>query len=425
SYTGAWTAVAPDGTVYATDDVRMYALSSDGGLLWVLDGAGGGRPISLDAEGTIYTALGRIVQAIDPAGTPVWSFDPGDSTSLVTGPGLGPDGHLYAAQDLGLGAFSLTTGGELRWDDPGDPTILSFSGGNWRTSFGDDRVYFPVKINASAAPALWVFEPSGNQRWYSGDLPENFGSAAQLDPFGRLIVIWGQVGMMAVSPDGEVIWVATPASPIGTLVRPAVGPDGTVYTASFFGSDFWAIHPDGTTRFLIENGPYEQMEKLAVTPDGDVVLAGNQAGFGLGGAISGYDAVTGALTFRISLTDAQGLSQSVWAKEPSYSPDGGIAYVTTRFAGEGPPGVLYAVAVGPSCGAASDLRLASVEGGSAVWLTWGDTWDAASYSVHEDLQPDGDFSAQTGTAPSGSVGLTVPMPVESKYYRVTPQCESH
>ena len=39
---GGWfMAAAPDGTVYASDISRVYALTPDGGLLWVASGAGG------------------------------------------------------------------------------------------------------------------------------------------------------------------------------------------------------------------------------------------------------------------------------------------------------------------------------------------------------------------------------------------------
>ena len=55
--------VAPDGTIYTSDLNNLFALSPDGGLLWVAQGAGGGRPISLGADGTIYTG-GSLGEAI-------------------------------------------------------------------------------------------------------------------------------------------------------------------------------------------------------------------------------------------------------------------------------------------------------------------------------------------------------------------------
>ncbi len=53
---GQFITVAPNGTVYASDLTKLYALTPDGGLLWVVAGAGRRRPISLGPDGTIYTA---------------------------------------------------------------------------------------------------------------------------------------------------------------------------------------------------------------------------------------------------------------------------------------------------------------------------------------------------------------------------------
>jgi hypothetical protein len=65
---GSFVTVAPDGTVYASDLSKLYALTPDGDLLWVASGAGGRRPISVGADGTIYAA-GNLIKAFNPDGT--------------------------------------------------------------------------------------------------------------------------------------------------------------------------------------------------------------------------------------------------------------------------------------------------------------------------------------------------------------------
>ncbi|MHC4100934.1 MAG: hypothetical protein ACYSW1_08675, partial [Planctomycetota bacterium] len=110
-------AVAPDGTIYTSDSARLYALSPDGALLWVHQGAGLGGPISLGADGTIYTG-GYLVKAINPDGTLQWQFPIQTGLVMLAGPNVGPDGNIYAIQDSdlegnGYGVFALDPDGNL------------------------------------------------------------------------------------------------------------------------------------------------------------------------------------------------------------------------------------------------------------------------------------------------------------------------
>ena len=93
---GSFLTVAPNGTIYASDLSKLYALSPDGDLLWVASAAGGRRPISIGADGTIYTA-GNLVKAINPDGSLKWQF--ANSGELTAGPNVGPDGNIYAVHN--------------------------------------------------------------------------------------------------------------------------------------------------------------------------------------------------------------------------------------------------------------------------------------------------------------------------------------
>ncbi len=62
NFGGGLVTVAPDGTVYASDLTKLYALTPDGDLLWVASGAGGRRPISVGGKipaGAYAEARGR------------------------------------------------------------------------------------------------------------------------------------------------------------------------------------------------------------------------------------------------------------------------------------------------------------------------------------------------------------------------------
>ena len=86
AFTGAFVALGADGTVYATDISRMYALTPDGGLKWVFAGAGGRRPITFGFDGTIYTGA-RGVVAVNPNGTLEWQFAPPTGPRVDRRPG--------------------------------------------------------------------------------------------------------------------------------------------------------------------------------------------------------------------------------------------------------------------------------------------------------------------------------------------------
>ncbi|MFG0259026.1 MAG: PQQ-binding-like beta-propeller repeat protein, partial [Phycisphaerales bacterium JB041] len=128
---GAAVSVGPDGTVYASDADTLYALTPAGTLRWERAGLGGGRQIDFLADGTVIAAADTAIHALDPAdGVDLWSFGfdgNGSRESIEVGPNVGPDGNIYAVTStdgqFGLGAFSLTPTGTLRWADEGQPRL--------------------------------------------------------------------------------------------------------------------------------------------------------------------------------------------------------------------------------------------------------------------------------------------------------------
>jgi hypothetical protein len=197
-------ALGPDGTIYTSDDVRLYALNPDGGLKWVVDGAGGGRPISFGADGTIYTggAPGTLVWAINPDGTVRWNLPNTVGLALLAGPNIGPDGNIYAVQDSlggtgGLGHFSLDPDGNLRFSEV---LFFSFVGGNSEITFGDGQWYGSWEFNPSGPATVHVFDmDNGNVLWTGSDIGVSANGYPVLDAFGRLLLAWGQIGVVAVT----------------------------------------------------------------------------------------------------------------------------------------------------------------------------------------------------------------------------------
>ena len=158
---------AADGRIYVSDLARLYALSPDGGLLWVVEGAGGGRPISFGADGTIYTggAPGTIVWALNPDGSARWTIPTSVNQPLLAGPNVGPDGNIYAVQDTssgeGLGQFAVDPDGNVLFSVV---QFLSFAGGNSEITFGEDRFYASWEVNASGPPGELRSKKKGRRR---------------------------------------------------------------------------------------------------------------------------------------------------------------------------------------------------------------------------------------------------------------------
>jgi hypothetical protein len=177
-YPGDFVGVGPDGTVYVTDDenvtveARMYALTPDGGLKWVVSGAGGARPIAVGPDRTIYTGAYGLT-ALNPDGTVKWQ-GPSEARILLVGPSVGPDGNIYAADNTrwgeGLGAFCVDPEGNLLWSDP-NPGIQSSRSSNSEIRFAsllEDRLYFCIYSDGGTPPIAWAFDYDGQLQWSQG-----------------------------------------------------------------------------------------------------------------------------------------------------------------------------------------------------------------------------------------------------------------
>jgi hypothetical protein len=342
---GYFTAVAPDGTIYASDNLRLYAFSPDGGLLWVHEGAGGRRPISLMADGTIITG-GNLIKAINPDGTLRWQFTaPATNQTLLAGPSIGPNGNIFAVQDSdlegsGLGTFSLDPDGNLLWTGV---QFVSFSGSNSEIVFGTDRFFAGISITAGGGPSLYAFDmDNGDLLWDQGEMGISGGGLPVLDPQGRIMYVWGQIGMQAIQPDGSVDWITE--HPTGSLVlSPAVSSDGITYSGDWLGIELWALDPDGNTIWSTPSVSGETLSEVAIAPDNSVLFTAGGASFGEPGWVRGYDPVDGSFLWNVDIPFEEGAMQGVNTITQTFSADSRTVYFTTRFGGDAVDGYVYAV----------------------------------------------------------------------------------
>jgi hypothetical protein len=344
--------VVPDGTIYTSDLNNLYALSPDGALLWVAQGTGGGRPISLGADGTIYTGgslseglNGHIVKAINPDGSLRWQVESAVGLNLLAGPSVGPDGNIYAVQDTtsgeGLGQFAVDPDGNVVFSVV---QFFSFAGGNSEITFGDGRFFASWEVNSSGPLAIHAFDLDGDLLWDGGDVGVSANGLPILDSLGRLMLSWAGAGTVAVTPDGTYDWIATHPGGSNSILQPTMGASGTAYAGRWLGVQLWAFDADGNTLWVSADTA-DHLHRIRVAPDEFIIVAMGTKGFGNPAWARGYDTLAGDLVWHLELPPENGANQES-ASTPVFAPDGQTAYFTSHFLGDvNDYGYLWAVDV--------------------------------------------------------------------------------
>ena len=346
--------VGPDGAVYASDDVQLYAINADGTLRWTRPGLGDGTPISFLADGAIVVGHGETVWALEADGSTRWSFTfdgNGGLDHIEAGPSVGPDGNIYAMTsvdgDAGLGVFSLTPGGDLRWATDADPSLYNINGETGGPIFfASDRLYFHFNNTADTPPHDYGFDLDGNQT-----LHVDFActSVVRTDPFDRLVL--SRCGIEVIDPyAGEVVWTVETG---GTTMRPAIDEDGGIYTSTFLGS-LMAITPDGEVAWTSDSA-VDVASILAARSDVGRVLY-RAPGFGAPTKVAVADSADGTMLHVAELLQIEGQTELVESDRAAMSADGSVAYFSTRFTSLAAPGAVYAVDFGEADGCVADFN---------------------------------------------------------------------
>jgi hypothetical protein len=341
---GPYVVTGDDGTIYNTDNQRLWAINPDGTIKWTFDQAGGGKAIDFLADGAIVTGLGHTIWAINPDGTERWSYtwDGGFNEQLDSGPSVGPDGNIYAVSgtdgSVGLGMFSLTPDGELRWADEGDPILDPINAStNWRLYFTQDQVFFAFQYTQPGAPYVFGYDFNGNQ---TNDIDYTCTSAPKTDGVSRLLLA-GQCGLQAIDPKTDsIIWNVG----FGAVnMLPVVDAQGIVYSGKWHGPAS-AVDQQGNILWTSTSPDVSLQRTLAVSDvNGLFMFAGE--GFGSPNWFSVLDTQTGEQGFTVPFLTVDGHNELSWSNEAALSPDESVAYFTTRFTSNGAPGAIWAVAI--------------------------------------------------------------------------------
>jgi outer membrane protein assembly factor BamB len=173
-------------------------------------------------------------QAQPQPGSLLWSFDLGKT--IGGAPALAEDGTAYVVAYQGL--YAITNNGvtaSSRWVVPG-------------RFYGSAAVGAHGTIYVGDGSFLYAINPDGGRAWAAspgGDGPP----AVALD--GTLYVLSRGL-LSAITPSGSIKWTNSidDGSDSGSVSSPVIGPDGTVYVCSIFGS-LHALAPDGSQKWVI------------------------------------------------------------------------------------------------------------------------------------------------------------------------------
>lgn len=321
AYTPATAAprVAPSGDIYIQSD-NLYAISPMGQITWSKNSSDP-KAVDLGPDGTVYSGSGGTIFAYTPAGVLLWSFtEPPGGQGLMAGPTVGADGNIYAVTDGGgLGALSLTPGGQLIWNEPG---YVKFDGtGLTPVPLTSSRLYFAEDVVPGCttfSEGLNALDLNGNLLWcvsFSGI------SRPIASPNGDALV--HDFGVLYdYNPDGSRDWAFSFPFPSGTLIGPSVAPDGTIYIFHSY-VNLWSLTAAGKKRWEIDgiagtNFPVAP----TVSPDGSVIVFGTVFSFGVNGQLVAVNAADGTVLWTLPIT-----GPSAGAAGPiSFSNDGATVY---------------------------------------------------------------------------------------------------
>jgi outer membrane protein assembly factor BamB len=258
-------AVRPGGRVYVgTSDGELHAIGRRGRLLWThtADEAIYASPVL--ADGRIYAcSLDGLLYALTQDGNDLWSFET-DGFATIDGaifatPQTGPDGTLYVAGVYDPNLYALDPNdGSIIWArsfeaplDPCDPNSPMMVGWPFAAPAiaPDGTIYQTLLYNAN----LYAVEPETGATIWSADLA---GTVVRLEeePGYGFPFTWFGVGELPDYIDGyRVDSVLGKNHRGGSMSKPALGPDGTIYVA-FDDSYLRAVNLDGTVKWATRLG---------------------------------------------------------------------------------------------------------------------------------------------------------------------------
>jgi hypothetical protein len=251
-------ALAADGTVYVGTAAGFFAITNNGTAAapkWALTNIIQATTPAVASDGTIYVygAGEAVLHALNPDSSAKWSTNFAYRYWYPM-PAIGRDNTVYLARDGYLYAYS-PTGAE-----------------NWRclcTNTGDyiSPAVAPdgtVYISGAWAGSIWAISPAGTPKWSFplGSFGASLSESVAIGKDGTIYSAAGYANLYALTPDGNNLWIGTPASPYSGSA--AVGADGTIYLGD--GDGLNAFDPSGGRKWHTVVGGYWHGSPRAPVP---------------------------------------------------------------------------------------------------------------------------------------------------------------
>ena len=306
--------IGPDGTIYSIDAFNhLYALTPDGGLKWLVRGAGS-KAVAVGADGSVYTASESDIKAFNADGSSKWTYVENPMALFLVGMSVGPDGNIYVVATEGVGAFSLTPSGVLRWKQP-EPYDAQQPVEYQEILFGPNgsttQLYFYANSHLKA------LRLDGGSAF---TIASDFGQPAVSPLDGSIHAPYG-----AYSPSGSLQWIFSSPYPYNISSPPDIGSDGTHYlvqnTIELFG-----LNTNGTQRWHVTMK--DTGDRPIVDPQNTQIVLGSATTLNKAGYIKSASTQDGHELWRVSLPAENGFNQAPDSRA-RFSPDGSTVYVMT------------------------------------------------------------------------------------------------
>jgi hypothetical protein len=223
-----------------------------------------------------------------------------ESQGIIGGPGIGPDGNVYAVFDIGgdIGAVSLTPEGALRWNNPGNPRIAEVGQVERELVFGGGNAYF----TSSYYGDIYGFDLlTGAQRFVtnsdSADQAAAIRNGTLFVPTGLQLNTYARTGQFRGSFFDDL---PNPTN----VTAPDIGRDGNLYINRNL-SELYSLTPTPSGAIVrwvapsfVAGGP---VPGRIVSPTNELVLMGGQQTFGRPGLIEAFSTTDGAVLFQINI----------------------------------------------------------------------------------------------------------------------------
>jgi outer membrane protein assembly factor BamB/predicted transcriptional regulator len=266
--------IGSNDTIYfqTNNEPHFYAVSHEGKLLWQKDLTGGTETSpAIAVDGTIYFTDRSSLIAYSPEGAEKWRLplDPGNE--LGASPALGPDGTIYLkTTDKTLNAISPN--GKIKWkyspiDGNESSPAVGPEGVIYINSYGggpDQEFLLAITTNGQLK---WKFATSG------------FRTMPAVGTDGTIYSA-GREKLFALTPDGKMKWSFTTDELDGSPNSPAIGPDHSIYFTTQAHPSIYSISADGklnwkfnTTKINDFSGWSFWAEPPAISKDGVIFIS--------------------------------------------------------------------------------------------------------------------------------------------------------